>query len=56
MTSKSKSQEMYDYSRELHGEEKAKEEAIKSAIAVKALVPMLYKDYWEKVIDYLKEK
>lgn len=56
-----KAEEIYIRAVSLHGIAKAKEEAIKSAEAVYALAPsrdgrMMARDYWEKVIEYLKAK
>ena len=56
MTAKYKAYKMYQYARELHGEELAKEEALKSALATKALAPPLHKDYWDKVVEHLSTK
>ncbi len=56
-----KAEEIYIRAVSLHGIAKAKEEAIKSAEAVYALAPsrdgrMMARDYWERVIEYLKAK
>jgi hypothetical protein len=61
MNEKQKANEMYDYSLKLHGDEKAKEESIKSATATLALAPykdgrMMARSYWERVIEHLKKK
>jgi hypothetical protein len=53
MRSKEKADELYNNSLKLHGQEKAKKEALNSAHATKALAPMLQKDYWERVINHL---
>jgi hypothetical protein len=56
-----KAEEIYIRAVSLHGIARAKEEAIKSAEAVYALAPsrdgrMMARDYWERVIEYLKAK
>lgn len=61
MTEKQKADEMYTYASKLHSPEKAKEEALKSAIATYSLAPhkdgrMMAKSYWESVIEHLKKK
>ena len=56
MIPKEKAEELYISARKLHGVEKAKEESLKSANAVKALVPSELIDYWTKVIHYLNNK
>ena len=61
MNERQKANEMYDYSLKLHGDEKAKEEALKSAIATHSLAPyqdgrMKARSYWERVIEHLKKK
>ena len=61
MKEKEKAKELYDYAVKLHGEDKAKEEALKSAAATHALAPfrdglMKNRTYWEKVIEHLKKK
>ena len=61
MKEKEKAKELYDHAVKLHGEDKAKEEALKSAVATHALAPFrdgLIKNrtYWERVIEYLKKK
>jgi hypothetical protein len=61
MKEKEKAKELYDYAVKLHGVEKAKEEALKSAAATHALAPfrdglMKNRTYWERVIEYLKKK
>jgi len=61
MKEKEKADELYNYAVKLHGDEKAKEEALKSAAATHALAPfrdglMKNRTYWERVIEYLKKK
>ena len=61
MNEKQKANEMYDYSLKLHGDEKAKEEALKSATAILSLAPyndgkMKNRTYWERVVEFLKAK
>jgi hypothetical protein len=61
MNEKQKANEMYDYSLKLHGDEKAKEESIKSALAIFSLAPyndgkMKNRTYWERVVEFLKAK
>lgn len=61
MKEKEKADELYNYSVKLHGEDRAKEEALKSAAATHALAPfrdglMKNKTYWERVIEHLKKK
>ena len=61
MSEKEKANEMYDYALKLHGDEKAKEESIKSASAILSLAPyndgkMKNRTYWERVIEHLKKK
>ena len=61
MKEKEKADELYNYSVKLHGEDRAKEEALKSAAATHALAPfrdglIKNKTYWERVIEHLKKK
>jgi len=61
MTEKQKADEMYNYASKLHGLDKAKEEALKSAVATHSLAPyadgrMKARSYWERVIEHLKKK
>jgi hypothetical protein len=61
MNERQKANEMYDYSLKLHGDEKAKEESIKSALAILSLAPyndgkMKNRTYWERVVEFLKAK
>ena len=61
MKEREKADELYNYAVKLHGDEKAKEEALKSAAAIHALTPfrdglMNNRTYWERVIEYLKKK
>ncbi len=61
MTEKEKANELYNYAAKLHGEEKAKEESLKSALATYSLAPyqdgkMKARSYWERVIEHLKKK
>jgi hypothetical protein len=51
-----KADELYNYAAENHGLMKAKEESLKSANSVLALVPMKLKEYWEKVVESLNKK
>jgi hypothetical protein len=56
-----KAEEIYTRAVLLHGITKGKEEAIKSAESIYALAPsrdgrMMARDYWERVIEYLKAK
>ena len=53
MRSKKKAEEIYKNSLTLHGPEKAKTEALKSAHAIKALAPMIHWDYWERVVNHI---
>ena len=55
MTAKEKAKQLYDYSFKLHGKEKAKQEALHSAIAVRSLAPAVLKEYWDKVIEHLNK-
>jgi len=61
MSEKEKANEMYAYAIKLHGDEKAKEESIKSATAILSLAPyndgkMKNRTYWERVVEFLKAK
>ena len=61
MNERQKANETYDYSLKLHGDEKAKEESIKSALAILSLAPyndgkMKNRIYWERVVEFLKAK
>ena len=61
MKEREKADELYNYAVKLHGDEKAKEEALKSAAATHALAPyqdgrMMARSYWERVIEHLKKK
>ena len=61
MTEKDKAKELYDYAVKLHGPEKDKEEALKSATATYSLAPfrdglLKNRTYWERVIEHLKKK
>jgi len=61
MTEKQKADEMYINAIRLHGIEKAKKESINSAKAIYALAPietneLKNKNYWETVIEHLKNK
>jgi hypothetical protein len=61
MTEKEKAKELYDYAVKLHGEDKAKEESLKSARATLALAPyndgkMKNRTYWERVVEQLNKK
>jgi hypothetical protein len=51
-----KADQLYNYAAENHGLMKAKEESLKSANSVLALVPMKLKEYWEKVVESLNKK
>ena len=60
MSEKEKADEMYAYAVKLHGPDKAKEEALKSAVATHSLAPyadgrMKARSYWERVIEHLKK-
>ena len=60
MTEKEKAKELYDHAVYVHGVDRAKEEALKSATAVLALAPyndgkMKNRTYWERVIEFLKK-
>lgn len=56
MTTKEKAEIIYKNAVSLHGQSNAKEQAIKSATATKALAPVLYRDFWQKVIEHLNKK
>lgn len=56
MTSKEKAEVIYKNAVALHGQNNAKEQAVKSAIAVKALAPISDREFWEKVIERLNQK
>jgi predicted Zn-dependent protease len=53
MRSKEKADELYNNSLKLHGQEKAKQEALNSAHAAKALAPMDRWDYWGRVVNHI---
>ena len=56
MTVKEKAEVIYKHAIALHGQDNAKEQAVKSAIAVKALAPISDREFWEKVIERLNQK
>ena len=56
MTVKEKAETLYKLAIDLHGQSNAKEQAIKSAIATRALAPIIYRDFWQKVIEQLNKK
>jgi hypothetical protein len=61
MKEKEKADELYNYAVKLHGEDKAKEESLKSARATLALAPyndgkMKNRTYWEKVVEFLSRR
>ena len=56
MKSKNKANNIYNSAVELHGQQEAKEQAIKSAEAIKALAPFETQTLWNKVITLIKEK
>ena len=56
-----KAKELYDRAVYVHGVDRAKEESLKSAMAILSLAPyndgkMKNRTYWERVIEYLKKK
>jgi hypothetical protein len=56
-----KAKELYDHAVYVHGVDNAKQESLKSAMAVLALAPyndgkMKNRTYWERVIEHLKKK
>jgi hypothetical protein len=56
MKAKKKADLLYYHAVSLHGHEKAKQEAINSANAVRALIDFQNRDFWDKVLDILKCK
>ena len=56
MTPKEKAQQIYAAAIVLHGEQHAKEQAIKSATATHALAPFDQQKYWQEVITLLESK
>lgn len=56
MKPKNKANNIYTSAVELHGEQEAKEQAIKSAEAIKALAPIETQHLWSEVITLIKEK
>jgi hypothetical protein len=61
MKEKEKAEELYNYAVKLYGEDKAKEESLKSARATYSLAPyqdgkMKARSYWERVIEHLQNK
>jgi hypothetical protein len=56
MTPKEKAEALYVSARTQHGLEKAKIEALNTAVTVKTLAPIELKNYWENVIDNLTKK
>jgi hypothetical protein len=56
MKAKKKADLLYDHAVSLHGYEKAKQEAINSANAVRALIDFQNRAFWDKVLDNLKCK
>ena len=56
MKPKNKAKNIYNSAVELHGEQQAKEQAIKSAEAIKALAPFETQYLWSEVITLIKEK
>jgi hypothetical protein len=56
MKAKKKADLLYYHAVSLHGHEKAKQEAINSANAVRALIDFQNRAFWDKVLDNLKCK
>jgi hypothetical protein len=56
MKPKLKANNIYNSAVELHGEQDAKEQAIKSAEAIKALAPFEVQHLWNEVIILLESK
>jgi hypothetical protein len=56
MKPKNKANNIYNSALELHGEQEAKQQAIKSAEAIKALAPFETQQLWNEVITLIKEK
>ena len=56
MKPKNKANNIYNSAVELHGQQDAKEQAIKSAEAIKALEPFETQHLWSEVITLIKEK
>ena len=56
MKPRNKAKNIYNSAVELHGPEQAKEQAIKSAEAIKALAPIEVKHLWNEVVTLIKEK
>lgn len=56
MKPRNKANNIYNSAVELHGEQDAKEQAIKSAEAIKALAPIETQQLWSEVITLIKEK
>lgn len=56
MTPKEKADALYTSASTQHGLEKAKIEALNTAVTVKTLAPIELKNYWENVINNLTKK
>ena len=56
MKPRNKANNIYNSAVELHGEQEAKQQAIKSAEAIKALAPFEVQHLWSEVITLIKEK
>jgi hypothetical protein len=56
MKPKYKAQQIYAAAIVLHGEQEAKEQAIKSAEAIKALAPIEVQHLWSEVITLIQSK
>jgi hypothetical protein len=56
MKPKIKAHEIYAAALDLHGEEHAKQEAIKSITAIQALAPFEQKSFWQLVMNFIQDK
>jgi hypothetical protein len=56
MTPKEKAEALYVSALIQHGKDKAKVEALNTAVTVRTLVPTELRDYWGNVVDNLRKR